>query len=368
MRYLKTSEAATLLSVSANTLRAWESRFGFPTPQRSTGNHRMYLYAEVIALRGTLQDCVSISSAVGLARAGLAARDRSLIAALGGYDRGLADLTMEAALGSRSVQRCVEEVLLPALEEIARERTLDSAAWAFAAQWGADWLRRATRLAAARSRSLSIVLGDASRDDLDPDAPHIRALELFCVRAEAKMMSLSVRGVAGIRDALQAHRPDLVVIAGGHRANDAAAWARASGQTPPGRGPTPIALYRRGDHLAQMPTTGTTVLPTRANDAQYRLIELLETNRASVTRWVALQPPARRPSPCPSCGPTPLSRRRGRPRAGCDRGQADEPRGRDQDVQAAKALGGRRLGLRGRSPRESRTVSRPACPASIPAC
>jgi hypothetical protein len=281
MRYLKTSEAATLLSVSANTLRAWESRFGFPTPQRSTGNHRMYLYAEVIALRGTLQDCVSISSAVGLARAGLAARDRSLIAALGGYDRGLADLTMEAALGSRSVQRCVEEVLLPALEEIARERTLDSAAWAFAAQWGADWLRRATRLAAARSRSLSIVLGDASRDDLDPDAPHIRALELFCVRAEAKMMSLSVRGVAGIRDALQAHRPDLVVIAGGHLADDAVAtWARAVRLA---AGPTPIALYRRGDHLAQMPTTGTTVLPTRANDAQYRLIELLETNRASVT-------------------------------------------------------------------------------------
>lgn len=281
MRYLKTSEAATLLSVSANTLRAWESRFGFPTPQRSTGNHRMYLYAEVIALRGTLQDCVSISSAVGLARAGLAARDRSLIAALGGYDRGLADLTMEAALGSRSVQRCVEEVLLPALEEIARERTLDSAAWAFAAQWGADWLRRATRLAAARSRSLSIVLGDASRDDLDPDAPHIRALELFCVRAEAKMMSLSVRGVAGIRDALQAHRPDLVVIAGGHLADDTVAtWAHAVRLA---AGPTPIALYRRGDHLAQMPTTGTTVLPTRANDAHYRLIELLETNRASVT-------------------------------------------------------------------------------------
>lgn len=281
MRYLKTSEAATLLSVSANTLRGWESRFGFPTPQRSTGNHRMYLYAEVVALRGTLQDCVSISSAVSLAREGLAARDRSLVAALGGYDRGQADLAMEAALGSRSLQRCVEEVLLPALEEIAQERRLDSAAWAFAAQWGADWLRRATRLAAARSRSLSIVLGDASRDDLDPDAPHIRALELFCVRAEASVMSLSVRGVAGIRDALQAHRPDLVVIAGGHMADDAVAtWAQSVRVA---AGPTPIALYRRGDHLAQMPTTGTTVLPARANDAQYRLIELLETKRATVT-------------------------------------------------------------------------------------
>jgi hypothetical protein len=281
MRYLKTSEAAALLNVATNTLRAWESRFDFPTPQRSAGNHRMYLYAEVVALRGTLQDCVSISSAVSLAREGLAARDRSLIDALGDYDRGRADLAMEAALGARSVQRCVEEVLLPALERIARERTLDSAAWAFAAQWGTDWLRRATRLATARTRSLSIVLGDASRDDLDPDAPHIRALELFCVRAEANMMSLSVRGVAGIRDALQAHRPDLIVIAGGHMADEAVAtWARSVRLA---AGPTTIALYRRGDHLARMPTTGTTVLPTRANDAHSRLIQLLQTERASVT-------------------------------------------------------------------------------------
>jgi hypothetical protein len=276
MRYLKTSEAALLLKVSANTLRAWESRFQFPTPQRSAGNHRMYLYAEVVALRGALEDSVSIASAVRLAREGLAPRDRSLIAALGDYDRGRADLAMETALGSGSLQRCVEEVLLPALEQIVGDRTLDSAAWAFAARWGGDWLRRATRLSVPRSRSLSIMLGDASRDDLDPDAPHIRALELFCERAQANMMSLSVRGVVGIREAVEAHRPELVVIAGGHLADDAvASWARAVRLA---AGPIPIALYRRGDRVAQTPTTGTTVLPNRASDAQDRLIELLEVN------------------------------------------------------------------------------------------
>jgi hypothetical protein len=101
------------------------------------------------------------------------------------------------------------------------------------------------------------------------------------VRAEANMMSLSVRGVAGIRDALQAHRPDLIVIAGGHMADEAVAtWARSVRLA---AGPTTIALYRRGDHLARMPTTGTTVLPTRANDAHARLIELLQTKRATVT-------------------------------------------------------------------------------------
>ncbi len=289
MRYLKTSEAAALLHVSANTLRAWESRFEFPTPQRSAGNHRMYLYAEVVALRSALEDCVSISSAVRLAREGLAARDISLFAALSDYDRGRADLAMEAALGSRSVQRCVEEMLLPALEQILRERTLDSAGWAFAAQWGADWLRRATRLASGRPPSLSILLGDASRDDLDPDAPHIRALELFCVRSEANMMSLSVRGVAGIREAIEAHRPDVVVIAGGQATDDTVAtWAHSVRLA---AGPTPIALFRPGDHLARMPTTGTTVLPTSAGDAQYRLVKLRETKRTTVA--LPESPPAR---------------------------------------------------------------------------
>jgi MerR family transcriptional regulator, light-induced transcriptional regulator len=280
MRYLKTSEAATLLNVTAATLRAWESRFAFPTAERSAGNQRMYLYADVVALRGALRCCTSTASAVHLARDKLAARDISLIAALGDYDRGRADLAMETALGSRSVPRCVEGVLLPTLEQIARQHTLDSAAWAFAAQWGADWLRRARRLVAARPRSLSIVLGDASRDALDPDAPHIRALELFSIRAGINLMTLSVRGIAGLGDALAARRPHLVVIAGGRMADDAVAtWAQTVRLA---AGPIPIAVYRQGDHLAQMPTTGTTiVLPTRASDAHYRLIERAAPERAA---------------------------------------------------------------------------------------
>jgi MerR family transcriptional regulator, light-induced transcriptional regulator len=279
MRYLKTSEAATLLNVTPATLRAWESRFAFPTPQRSAGNQRMYLYAEVLALRQTLRGCVSTASAVHLARETLTARGSSLIAALAGYDRRRADVAMETELGSQSLQRCVEGLLLPTLEKIARERTLDSAAWAFAAQWGADWLRRASRLVTARSRSLSIVLGDASRDQLDPDAPHIRALELFSMRAGADIMSLSVRGVAGLGDALEARCPNLIVVAGRHVADEAiAGWAQSVRAAV---GPTPIALYRRGNQLAQMPTTGTTVLPTRASDAYHRLVELAQPTRAT---------------------------------------------------------------------------------------
>ena len=281
MRYLKTSEAATLLNVSANTLRKWESRFGFPKPQRSPGRHRMYVHGEVSALRDALQDGLSVASAVSYARESIAADNKSLIAALGYYDRERADVAIEAALGSRSVERTVEEVLLPALEQIIREHTVDSAAWALAAPWGADWLRRATRLAPPPVRPRSIFLSDASRDELDPDAPHIRALELFCVRAGMRMLSLSARGAAGIRDAFATHRPDLVVLAGGHIPDDAvASWTHSVRLA---AGPMPIALYRRGGHLTGILTTGTNVLPSRATDAQQCLLELVATEQARAT-------------------------------------------------------------------------------------
>jgi MerR family transcriptional regulator, light-induced transcriptional regulator len=279
MRYLKTSEAATLLNVSANTLRKWESRFGFPRPLRSPGQHRKYVHGEVAALGEALQAGLSVASAVSRAREVLTADHKSLIVALGAYDRERADVAIEAALGSRSVERTVDELLLPALEQIIREQTVGSAAWAFAATWGVDWLRRATLLAPSPSRPVSIFLGDASRDELDPDAMHVRALELFCIRAGGRVLSLSARGTAGIRDALAAHRPDLAVLAGGHVPDDVvASWTHSVRLV---LGATPIGLYRCAGHLADIPATGTTRLPSRASEAQQRLFELFETNRTA---------------------------------------------------------------------------------------
>src|SRR4051795_10549887 len=157
VRTLKTSEAAAVLNVSPNTLRAWERRFGYPKPQRSPGKHRLFTHGEVAALRDALQEGLSISSAISRAREGLVADTNSLVGALVSYERERADQAIEAALALRSVERSVEEVLLPTLEEIARRPTTESAAWAFAAHWGADWLRRATRLAPPPVRPASIV-------------------------------------------------------------------------------------------------------------------------------------------------------------------------------------------------------------------
>ena len=219
MRYLKTSEAAALLNVSPNTLRAWERRFGFPRPQRSPGRHRLYTHGEIAALRDALLDGLSISSAVSRAREGLGADTNALVGALNAFDASRADAALEGALALRSLDRAVQEVLLTALDEVARRHGTDSVQWAFAARWGNSWLRRAQRLVTPSVRSISVVLGDASRDDLDVDAAYIRALELLLARSGAAVLGLSVRGVSNMSEALAAHRPDVVVIAGGALGN-----------------------------------------------------------------------------------------------------------------------------------------------------
>jgi MerR family transcriptional regulator, light-induced transcriptional regulator len=279
VRYLKTSEAAALLNVSPNTLRAWERRFGFPKPQRSPGKHRLFTHGEIAALRDALQEGLSISSAVSRAREGLAADANSLVGALVSYERERADAAIEAALALRTVERSVEEVLLPTLEEILRRNGSESAAWAFATHWASDWLRRAIRLSPQPVRPISLVIGDATRDEMDPDAPYLRALELFCVRAGMDVLSLSARGVAGIGDAVAVHRPHLVVVAGSHLDDDAVArWAyaiRLAG------GAVPVAVYRRGSERVRVRNTGTRNLPPGAGAAQRRILEMLEAEPVS---------------------------------------------------------------------------------------
>ena len=280
MRYLKTSEAAALLNVSPNTLRAWERRFGFPKPQRSPGKHRLYMYGEVAALRDALQEGLSISSAVSRAREGLASDASALIGALVSYESDRADVAIEAALALRSVERSVEEVLLPMLDEIIRRYGIESAAWAFAAHWASDWLRRAIRLAPAPVRPASIVIGDASRDELDPDTPYIRALELFCARAGIRVLSLSARGVIGIGDAVAIHRPNLVIVAGTHLRDDAVArWAYAIRLS---AGAVPLAVYRRGDSVRAGSTTR--LLPVGPRAAQTRVLELMGAESVRMPR------------------------------------------------------------------------------------
>jgi DNA-binding transcriptional MerR regulator len=276
MRYLRTSEAARLLGVSPSTLRSWEQRFRFPQPYRSPGGHRFYSHGEVVALRAALQEGLSISSAVLRARHALAADTDSLIAAFARYDRGRADVAIETVLNRLTLARAVEEILLRSLDEIARRDGPESAMWAFAARWATDWLHRARLFARPPAGQFAILVGDATRDELDFDAPYIRALELFCVRAGARTLSLCARAVTGIGDAAAVHHPNVLLLAG-KDADDMTAtrWTSAVQRAV---GPVPLALYRRGTD-----GSGRTMLPSAPGDAQLLLFDRLERDHAART-------------------------------------------------------------------------------------
>jgi MerR family transcriptional regulator, light-induced transcriptional regulator len=274
MRTLKTSEAASLLNVSPNTLRAWERRFGYPKPQRSAGRHRLYTHGEISALRDALQQGLSISSAVSRAREALSTDTHTLVGALGSFELDRADAAMESALALRSVERSVEEVLLRSLDELAARHGIDSAPWAFAARWADGWLRRAQRLAPPPVRPLAVLVGDATRNELDPDALGVRAFELFCGRAGVRVMALPVAGLSGLGEVVESLSPDGVVIAGGHVSDDdVARWAyrvRASA------GALPVALFRRRQNDGQVRTTGARVLPENPFAAHRQLLALID--------------------------------------------------------------------------------------------
>jgi DNA-binding transcriptional MerR regulator len=277
MGTLKTSEAAALLHVRPNTLRAWERRFGYPKPQSPAGGHRLYPHVEVIALRDALQQGLSNAAAVSRAREVLSADTPALVGALAALELDRADSAMRSALELRCMERSVEEVLLPALGEIGERYGSGSAQWAFAARWADGWLRRAQRFGPPPIRDVAILVGDATRDELDRDAHAVRALELFCGRSGVRVMALPVGSACGLSEVVQSLAPDAVVIAGRHVPDDAVAlWAyrvRAAA------GPLPMALFRRSHHGASLRTTGTCLLPDPPSGAQRRLLALIDERR-----------------------------------------------------------------------------------------
>lgn len=65
---LRPDEAAAMLHVSPDTLRAWELRFGYPHSVFKKTGQRRYADREVIALRRTLDAGLSVSAAIKQAR------------------------------------------------------------------------------------------------------------------------------------------------------------------------------------------------------------------------------------------------------------------------------------------------------------
>jgi len=215
MAGIRTNAAAEVLGVSPNTLRSWERRYGFPEPKRTVGNHRNYDLVELQTLRDALAQTGNISSAIALARQrqDAPASDGELSTAFASFDEAAADRAIEASLAVRPLERTVEELLLPAIDELAadpgREAELE-----FAARWATGWLHGARRLAATASRPAGILLLDSSRG-LDAEEVHAQALDLALRRAGFRVLMLSNElGDERLERALGALDPTAIILCG----------------------------------------------------------------------------------------------------------------------------------------------------------
>jgi DNA-binding transcriptional MerR regulator len=215
MSVIRTNAASEILGVSPNTLRSWERRFGYPKPRRTQGGHRQYDLAEVQALREAFAETHNVSSAISLARErgegpSTAVRLRD---ALSRFDEGKADRLMEESLAVRSVERTVEELLLPAVASLDGDDP-PGPDYQFAWRYSTGWLAAALRVAPPAQRAEGVLVFDAA-GPFEVDGLHVQALELALRRAGLRTLVLPVGVDPGrLGRALRALDPAAVVLTG----------------------------------------------------------------------------------------------------------------------------------------------------------
>jgi DNA-binding transcriptional MerR regulator len=214
MSGIRTHAAAEFLGVSPSTLRSWEQRFEYPTPSRTPGNHRQYDLAELEGLRQALQQTGDIAAAIEIARRGTSLPSpEGMLDSLDRFDEAAADRAMEESLAVRSVERTIEELLLPAVEA-ASKREKRAAEYEFACRWATAWLHSARRTSGPATRPAGVLLLDSSTG-LGYEALHAQALELVLRRAGFRVLLLST-GLASDRvlRAVQALEPGAILLCG----------------------------------------------------------------------------------------------------------------------------------------------------------
>ena len=262
MGAIRTNAAAAMLGVSPNTLRSWERRFGFPEPHRTAGGHRQFELGQIEALRCAFEETHNISSAVALARergTGSATPSR-LRNAFGRFDETEADGVLEESLAVRSVERTIEEVLLPGVAALDPDGDAAGPEYGFAWRWATGWLAAAVRVAPPATRDEGVLIFDASAP-CDMDALHAQALELCLRRRGLRTLTLTLAlDPSRLTRALHALSPRAVVITGGRASLDVLgrlvyAARRIGGDQ--------VAIF---DFRGALPSTGASTVP-RLGDA-----------------------------------------------------------------------------------------------------
>lgn len=256
MSAIRTNAAAAMLGVSPNTLRSWERRFGFPSPRRSQGGHRQFDLSEIDALRQALEETHNVSSAISIARergTGPSSPVR-LKSMLSRFDEDAADRLLEESLAVRSVERTVEEILLPSLGALGEGNERQSPEYGFGWRWATGWLAAQMRTAPPAHRTEGILLIDATRP-LELDALNAQALEMVIRRAGVRTLTLPVDlDPLRVGRALVALTPSAVVLVGRNASLDTIGRlvyaARRSGNE--------LNVY---DFRGALPETGATTVP-----------------------------------------------------------------------------------------------------------
>ncbi len=274
---IRTNAAANMLGVSASTLRSWERRYSFPKPQRSQGGHRQYELEQIDALRVALEETHNISSAISLARNRGAAPPSCarLAEAFAAFDEQLADRQLEESLALRSVERTIEEVLLPAVSS-QRDDERPTAAFEFGWRHATGWLSAHKRLASPATRADGVLILDPWTA-LTMETLHAQALELVLRRAGLRTLSLSpATDRARLGRAIRALEPSAVVLCGRAPLDDVARLIYAV-RSIGGR----VTVF---DFQGAVPDTGASTvvrLGDGAAAARDRLLEALDPARSS---------------------------------------------------------------------------------------
>jgi MerR family transcriptional regulator, light-induced transcriptional regulator len=184
----------------------------------------------------------------------------------------------------RSVERTVEEVLLPGVEALDPEGDASGPEYGFAWRWATGWLAAAMRVAPPATRDDGVLVFDASAP-CDMDALHAQALELCLRRRGLRTLTLTVSlDPSRLSRALHALTPRAVVLTGGRASLDALgrlvyATRRIGGDQ--------VVVY---DFRGALSSTGASTVP-RLGDAPLaaaqQLVDGLE-GRASQRAEVAL--------------------------------------------------------------------------------
>ncbi|HSI79725.1 MAG TPA: MerR family transcriptional regulator [Solirubrobacterales bacterium] len=133
---LRIGELSRRTGVNADTLRAWERRYGLLSPERTDGGFRLYGADDeerVRAMRALIAQGVAASEAARLARSGatdaertpkpesvasLDEPDRRLREALERFNEVEATAVLDEAIAALSIDALVDRVVLPALREV----------------------------------------------------------------------------------------------------------------------------------------------------------------------------------------------------------------------------------------------------------